>query len=99
MANNNFSPAVVTSRRAADDYAKIKLQHNDLLNGMAVQSQKITAFNQQKQSELAAQNSMKAELEKEKMTADSAAKKDALTFQMKQSELDVKRAALSLAGK
>lgn len=53
-------------------------------------------YNQQKQANLAAQNSMKAEIEKEKMVANTEAQKNALTFQQKQSEIDVKRAALAM---
>lgn len=96
MANLNFSPAVVTSRRAQEHLDDITVKHADLLNGMSQQSQKVAAFNMQKQAELQAENSMKAELEKEKMVADTQAKKDALQFQQKEAELNIKRAALSM---
>lgn len=96
MDGELIKPAVITSRLADRDYNSIIGKHADLVTGMAQQSQKVAMFNQQKQSELAAQNAMNAELEKERMVADTAAKKDALTFQQKQSELDLKRAALSM---
>lgn len=97
--DRTFSPAVITSKRASDDYAKIKLQHADLLNGMALQSAKVAQYNAQKAAQIANEQAMKGEMEKERIVADTAQKKDALTFQMKQSELDIKRAALAANGK
>lgn len=94
--NGNFSPAVITSRKAERDYADIQAKHREMMNNMQLQSQKVEMFNAQKAAELQAQNSMQAEIQKEKMVADTTAKKDALQFQQKQSEIDVKRAALSM---
>ena len=47
------------------------------------------------EADSALQNSMKMEMDKAKMTADTAAQKNAMDFQQKQAELDIKRAALS----
>lgn len=97
--DNLFAPAVITSKAADRDYGGIMAKHANLVNDVATQKIRVDAYNQQKQAEMAAQNSMKMEIEKERMVADTAQKKDALTFQQKQSEIDVKRAALSLTGK
>lgn len=90
-----ISTAVLTSKPAQKDYERIKSAHADLLQGMVNQADKVAAYKQNKQAEVAQQNSMQMAMEKEKMTADSAAKKDAMTFAQKQAELDIKRAALS----
>lgn len=92
---DTFSPAVVTSKAARDDFENIKVTHSDLLNGMANQAGKAAVYNQQKSADLAQQNAMHMDMEKEKMAADSQDKKDAMTFAQKQAELDIKRAALS----
>lgn len=88
--------AVVTSKAAQKDLLNIKSQHADLVEGIANQTAKVNEFRQQKAAELQGQNTMKAEMEKERMVADTQQKKDALTFQQKQAELEIKRAALSM---
>lgn len=90
-----YTPAVLTSRKASEDLDKIRGHHEQLVMGMADHNMRVEAMNQQKQAELQNENSMKMEMEKERMVADTAQKKDALTFQMKQAEIDVKRAALA----
>lgn len=92
-----FSPAVVTSRAASDDLDKIRGHHEQLVTGIADQNTRVQNMNMQAQTQIQADNSMKMELEKERMVADTAQKKDALAFQQKQAEIDVKRAALSMS--
>lgn len=91
-----FSPAVITSRAAQTDMGKIKTAHAGLLEGMANQSIKVSNYNTQKSAELANQNAMKTEMDKAKMTADTSAQKNANDFALKQADLDIKRAALSM---
>lgn len=90
-----MSPAVITSRVASKDLEKIKAQHADILTGIANQTIKIQQYNQQKSVEQQNQQVMRNELEKEKMAANTNDMKTALDFQTKQSELDIKRAALT----
>lgn len=73
----------------------IKSRHADMLTGMSVQALKVSAYNQQKSAEMQNENSMKMEMDKEKMAADTTSKKNEMDFQIKQAEIDVKRAALS----
>lgn len=87
--------AVVTSKPAQKDLEKIKTAHADLVTGMMNQKMRMDAYNQQKAVETTNQNVMQNELEKERMTAQSAAEKNAMDFQIKQSELEIKRAALA----
>lgn len=94
--SNYFRPAVVTSRRAQDDMARIKGIHTDVLMGMSVQKVNVESYNQQKQAEMQQQQVMKADMDKAKMVADTTSQKNALDFQTKQAEIDVKRAALSM---
>lgn len=90
-----FSPSVITSRPAQDHLQDIKGDHAAILEGMANQKLRVDAFNMQKQSEMAAENTMKTEFEKEKMVNDTTVKKNEMDFATKQAEIDVKRAALS----
>jgi hypothetical protein len=86
---------VLTSKPAQKDFQNIKSQHADILKSMALHAEKTTAYKQNKEAQFAQQNAMQMEMDKEKMTADTQAKKDAMTFAQKQSEIDIKRAALS----
>lgn len=90
-----FSPSVITSKPAQDHLNTIKTDHASILEGMANQKVRVDAYNMQKQSEMATQNAMQSEMQKEKMVNDTTAKKNEMDFAMKQSEIDVKRAALS----
>lgn len=92
-------PSVITSRRAKDELLKIKSVHSTMLQGMEMQSMKVQQFNQQRdqQKAVAMQNeqTMKTELQKSQMVADTEAQKNAISYDLKQSELDIKRVALS----
>lgn len=70
-----------------------------MLQGMEMQSMKVQQFNQQRdqQKAVAMQNeqTMKTELQKSQMVADTEAQKNAISYDLKQSELDIKRVALS----
>jgi len=93
--NSTISPAVITSKAARDDAQNIMAQHTDILKNMAIQSQKVATYKQNKQAELQAQNTMKAEMDQAKMTADTAAKKQADDFALKQAQIDIQRSKLS----
>lgn len=94
-----FSPAVLTSRKADDHFAKIQAEHLTMLQGMQMQSMKVAALNQNneanKASEKQNQATMKNEMQKSQDSANTDALKLALDFAQKQAELDVKRSALS----
>lgn len=90
-----ISPAVITSKVARDDFNKIQSDHSSLLKSMALQSQKVDMHNTNKATELAAQNSMKMEMDKAKMTASTDAQREANDFAIRQAEIDVKRAGLN----
>lgn len=90
-----FSPAVITSNKAQQDFDKIKSEHSNILTGIADHHARMEQQNQVKAQQLASDNSMKMEMEKERMVADTAQKKDAMTFAQKQAEIDLKRAALA----
>lgn len=92
---NMFSPAVLTSKAAQKDFNKIKGIHADLLQGLAIQQQKVAMYDQQKAAEMATENTMKADMDKSRMAAGSADMKTALDFATKQSEIDIKRSALA----
>lgn len=80
---------------AKDDLFNIQQKHSDAITGMANQSMRLEQMNMQKQAELQNQNSMKMEMDKAKMVNDTTVQKNAMDFQTKQAEIDVKRAALS----
>lgn len=82
---------------AQKDLDKIKGIHNNLLDGMALQSQKVQTLNNQKAAEMQNQQTMENDMEKEKMAANTQSKKNEMDFALKQGELDVKRAALSMS--
>lgn len=90
-----FSPAVINSKPAQKHLDTIKADHASILEGMANQKVRVDAYNMQKQTEMATQNAMDSEMEKEKMVNTTTAKKNEMDFAMKQGELDIKRAALS----
>ncbi len=86
---------VITSRAAKKDYGDIQARHADLLMGMAAHEAKVSQFRQQKAAEMQNQATMKNEMDKAKLTANTETQKNAMDFHSKQSELDIKRAALS----
>lgn len=90
-----ISPVVVTSKPASKDFERIKANHSEILQGMAIQSDKVAQYHQQKAAELANQNAIKAEVDKQKMISNTEAQKNALDFASKQAEIDIKRAALA----
>ncbi len=90
-----ISPSVITSKAAEKDFEKIKSSHVDLVQGIADQTAKVSAYNQQKSADLQAQQAMNMQMEKEKQIADTQTQKDAITFGQKQAEIDIKRASLS----
>lgn len=90
-----MQPAVITSKPARQDFQKIQSEHSILLEGMANQSVKVNAYQQQKAAEVQAQNTLKAQVEQENAAVSSQAKKDANDFAIKQGELDIKRASLA----
>ncbi len=92
-----MNPSVITSRTAQKDFEKIKANHADIVSGIAMQAQKNEMLGQQKQVELAQQNSMKMEMDKAKMVSDTQSQKNAMDFATKQAEIDIKRASLSSA--
>ncbi len=63
--------------------------------GMAAQQVKADAMNQQRATEMQSQATMKHEMDKEKLTANTATAKMANDLAMHQAEIDVKRASLS----
>lgn len=90
-----ITPTVVTSRVARENFDNIRAQHGDILTGIANQSLKVDAFNQQRAAEMANTQAMQGEIEKAKISSDTQANQDSMDFSMRQSELDVKRAALA----
>ena len=91
-----FSPSVITSKAASKDLENIRSAHADILRGLAVQSEKVNSYNKQKAAAMVAQNEMKSELQKQNIADTSAASKNANDFAIKQGELDIKRAQISL---
>lgn len=89
-----MKPAVITSKSAAKDIEKIKLHHKTIVQGIVNQAAKVAANKQQKATEFQTKQTMQNEIQKAKMTSDTQAKKDAMTFAQKQSELDIKRASM-----
>lgn len=97
-----YSPAVITSKQAQNHYKDIVEQHSDIVTAMANQQQSVNMFNQQKAIEQQNQKIMDNEMEKERMATQTSLSKDAvqsnkdvMTFQQKNAELEIKRAALS----
>lgn len=92
-----MSPAVITSKAAANDLAKIKVAHADIVTGMTDQKQRVDTFNQvrdqQKAAEMQNKATMDNEIKKESMVQNTAMAKNTMDAQLKQSELDIKRAA------
>ncbi len=73
---------------------RIQMDHDEMVVGIANQQIKADAYKQQRAATMQSEATMKNEIEKERMTANTDSQKVALDFQMKQSELDVKRASL-----
>lgn len=90
-----LSPAVITSKPAQKDFDRIKATHADLVQGMALQAQKVAAYRQQKAAELQQEQTMRADMDKSTMAANTNVQKNTLDFAAKQGELDIKRAALT----
>lgn len=86
---------VITSKVAQKDFLNIKNRHADLVQSFAMQKQKFDMLNQQKAVAAQAEQTLNAEMEKEKMTANTEAQKTSLDFSLRQGELDIKRAELS----
>lgn len=81
---------------AKDDLDKIRSQHDEIIKNMADQSVRVAQYDMQKQSELASKNAMQAEMEKNRMAANTDTQKNTLDFAQKQAETDIKRAAISM---
>lgn len=90
-----ISPTVITSRAASKEFERIKGRHADILTGLTNQKMRVDAQNQQKATEMQNQQVMKNDIDKAKMVNDTTANKDAMDFALRQSEIDIKRAALS----
>lgn len=88
-------PIILNSKAAEKDLLRIKSIHGDLVTGLANQQIKVEGYRQQKAAEMQSQQTMKNDMDKEKMVQNTAVAKNNMDFQLKQSELDIKRAALS----
>ena len=86
---------VITSKRASNDFQKIKADHEELVRSLSNQSSKVAQYRQQQSANLAAENAMRFDQEKAKQAADTQAQKNAIDFNIKQGELDVKRASIA----
>jgi len=80
---DEFSPVVITSRVAEEDFLKIKKGHSDILNSMQDQAVRVREYETQK-----AQQTMQ-----EQMRSDEQAKQ-AAESDRKTKELEIKQAAL-----
>ncbi len=91
--------ATVTSSKANEDFQNIKQKHADIITGITNQKMRVDQFNQQKQQEqqVAQQNQqvMAQEMKTAEMTNKTVADKNAMDFHLKNTELNIKRAALS----
>lgn len=101
-----MNPVLINSKRAQDHLAKIKTQHADLLNGIANQSLKVQAYNQQQQEAkrqrdlLDIQNkkenqARQDEIDRQFQADQKAAQKEAADRDMKIKEIELKRMALT----
>lgn len=90
-----MQPAVITSKPAQRAFMDIKDKHAVLLQDLTAHKAVVDNRKQQKAAAEQSQLEMNHELAKAKMVADTQAQKNALDFQQKQAELDVKRAALA----
>jgi len=86
---------VITSKAASKHFEKMKLDHAELVSALSNQSVKANAYRQQQSANLAAENNMKMEMEKEKMASQSEAKKNDMDFALRQGEIDIKRASIA----
>lgn len=88
---NNYSPAVITSRKAQDHFDDIKFQHTNILQGMQEQSMKVAQFNSEKQAQqqIVDQETKASKMENDKMNLEGQAK--ILEQQNKAQELAIKQ--------
>lgn len=86
--------SVVSSKPARLHFDKVKAEHADVIQGMADQSQRVEQYKQQKSSEMQSQETMKNDMDKAKMTANTDTAKMAIDFQKSQAEMDIKRASM-----
>lgn len=95
----NFSPAVLTSRRAQKDLFNIKAKHADIVTGMTLQKQRVDFDAQQKEQSKQAQEqnqrTMQYDMKKTQMANDTTVQKNTMDYGVKMADLDIKRAALS----
>ncbi len=89
-------PIVVSSRIAKDELNNIRSSHANILQGMVGQAQRSQMNREQKAAALQSQQTMKMEMDKNNMAANTDAQKVHNDFSIAQGELDIKRAALSL---
>lgn len=75
---------VITSRPAQKQYANIQSQHQDLLTGIQAQSERVRQVNETRDA-----NRMAS------VAAQEQAQNAKITLQLKQQEIELKRAALS----
>jgi multidrug resistance efflux pump len=93
---DTISPVILTSRVAQEHFNKIKADHEQLLQGMQAQAQRVTQFNadkdaRQQEAMLQAQDQ---QAKQEKELKDSETKR--LEAENKAKELAIKQAALML---
>lgn len=96
---NPLSPAVITSKTAQKEIDTIRSNHTELVAGLATHTTRLATMQQQNQqqkaTEMQSKQTMDHEIKKQQMVSDSAAQKNAMDFSIKQSEIDIKRAALA----
>ncbi len=90
-----ISPAVITSRPAQKDVQNIGLRHDEMVTGINLHNIQVGEYNTQKAAALQAEQTMKAEVDKEKRVADTETQKMALDHALKVGELDLKRQSLT----
>ncbi len=94
-STNPISPVVITSKAAQKDVQSIGIKHDEMVTGINLHNIQVAQYKQQKASEMASENAMKMEMDKEKAVADTATQQMALDHQIKLGELDIKRASLT----
>lgn len=91
--------SVITSGKAKEDYLNIKNSHADILMGMANQKVRVDQLNQARdqarQTEEQNLRVMQNELKKQEMVTGVTREKNVMDYNLKNAELDIKRAALA----
>ncbi len=96
MDKSKFTPIVITSKAANDDFNDIKMRHLDLVNGISQQALRVKAYKDQQKMEAQQRDQLQMENDSKLKAEQAASQTKGMEMSIKQQELELKKAALTM---